>query len=200
MSTSLIKNEILPGSVADTAQKEGRSVAAQMVRVEAVVLGDNSGSMETEDIPYKGGKISREQKLMMELASIYKQHPGRVLLVEFSDKAEMRPSGTFSGQHGGTLLAPALELVKDLDDTGVQFIIISDGLAGDEDKALRIAKGFKTKIDTVYVGPESGSDAREGRKFLRSLATASGGRFDVKPQVDVGPNIEMLFLTDGGAR
>ena len=202
MSTSIIRsgNEILPGSVADAARKEGRSVAAQMIKVEAVVLGDNSGSMETEDVSYQGGKISREQKLMIELAEIYTKYPGQVLLVEFSDKAEMRPTGTFSGQHGDTLLAPALELIKDLDGTGVQFIVISDGLAGDEDKALKIARGFKTKIDTVYVGPESGSDAREGRNFLRSLATASGGRFDVKSQVDVGPNIEMLFLTDGGAR
>src|SRR3990172_742389 len=200
MSTSLIKNEILPGSVLDAAQKEGRTVAAQIIKVEAVVLGDNSGSMEEEDILYKGEKITREQKLMIELAEIYAKHPGLVLLVEFSNTAEIRPTGTFSGQHGGTCLAPALELIKGLDGTGVQFIVISDGLAGDEGAALKIARGFKTQIDTVYVGPESGSDAREGRNFLRSLATASGGRFDVKPQVDVGPNIEMLFLTDGGAR
>ena len=202
MSTSIIRsgNEILPGSVADAARKEGRSVAAQMIKVEAVVLGDNSGSMEIEDVSYQGRKISREEKLMIELAEIYEKHPGQVLLVEFSDKAEMRPTGTFSGQHGGTCLAPALELIKGLDDTGVQFIVISDGLAGDEDLALRIAKGFKTQIDTVYVGPESGSDAREGRNFLRNLANAGHGRFDTQPQVDVQENIEMLFLSDGGAR
>ena len=193
-----LQGKSLEGSVADAANKSGKSLARAIADVDVVVLGDNSGSMEVVDVPWQGGLlVSREEKLVRELAEIYKAHPGKVLLIEFSDRAEIRPSGLFSGQHAGTSITPALQMAHDLDDTGVQFIVLSDGLASDGDRAIKIAGSFKTNIDVVYIGPETGSDASEGRSFLRQLAYVSGGRFATQPEVNVRENVEMLFLADG---
>ena len=51
--------------------------------------------------------LTREQKATQELANLYEQYPGKALLIEFSNTVNVRPNGTFSGQHGGTDLASA---------------------------------------------------------------------------------------------
>jgi tryptophan synthase alpha subunit len=64
-----------------------------------------------------------------------------------------------------------LKFLKDFDGLGIKIIVISDGEPDEKDETLRIAKTFATKIDTVFVGSETG----RGRDFLRDLSTATGG-------------------------
>ena len=65
------------------------------------------------------------------------------------------------------------------DVTGMRFIVISDGEPSSESEALNVAKTYKNKIDTIYVGPENG----DGQEFLRKLAKASGGQGVTSAQV-----------------
>jgi Mg-chelatase subunit ChlD len=53
----------------------------------------------------------------------------------------------------------------------MRFIVISDGEPDDEKEALKVAKTFKNRIDTIFVGREGA----EGQDFLNRLAKASGG-------------------------
>jgi len=46
------------------------------------------------------------------------------------------------------------------------------GEPNDESEALKIAKTYRNRIDTIFVGPEGGS----GQVFLNQLAKASGGQ------------------------
>ena len=61
-----------------------------------------------------------------------------------------------------------------------------------EDEALKVAKTFNARIDTIYVGPENG----DGRDFLKRLASASGGQGDTAAQVkELAATVENLLLT-----
>lgn len=51
--------------------------------------------------------------------------------------------------------------------------MISDGKPDNERDALHEARTFQSKIDVIYVGPES---SPAGREFLAKLAAASGGQ------------------------
>ncbi len=64
-----------------------------------------------------------------------------------------------------------MKYVQLADGLDIKFILISDGEPNEERATLNLAKQFKSKIHTVYIGPETGS----GRKFLERLAEATGG-------------------------
>jgi hypothetical protein len=62
--------------------------------------------------------------------------------------------------------------VREFDDTGITFTLISDGMPDDTNATLNVARLFKSKINTVYVGP----DDTNAIKFLQMLANSTGGK------------------------
>jgi tryptophan synthase alpha subunit len=92
-------------------------------------------------------------------------------VISWNDYARFCPGGIPTSPCGGTDLAGVLKFVKPADGTSIKLILISDGEPDDEDKALKLASQFKSKIDCIFVGPESSP----GREFLRRLAMATGG-------------------------
>jgi Mg-chelatase subunit ChlD len=97
-----------------------------------------------------------------------------VAVVAFSDDVQFCPSGIPPRLAEGTNLARALRFVRAVDGLA-RIIVISDGRPNSEEGALQEARAFKSRIDTVYIGPEDDHDG--GRKFLARLAKATGGEF-----------------------
>lgn len=164
MSQALIR-----GSLEQVAQSNGQSLAQTFISADVVVIVDCSGSMATEDS--LGGR-SRYGQACKELETLQGNLPGKVALVSFGSTTIFCPSGIPLQPRGGTDLQGALKFCKVADIPGaMRFIVISDGQPDDENGALQVAKTYKNKIDTIFVGPEGGY----GLDFLKRLAAASGG-------------------------
>lgn len=180
---------IVPGSLSAIAQKTNLSLAETFLSVDAIVIVDTSGSMDSHDAA--GGR-RRYAVACDELQRLQATLPGKIGVISFSDTAIFCPGGlpTFLGS--GTNLAGALKFVKAADDTGIRFIVISDGSPDDPDEALRQARKFKSKIDVIYVGPEGGP----GSKFLAELAAAAGGQAVTADRVaNLADNVQQLLGT-----
>jgi Mg-chelatase subunit ChlD len=94
-------------------------------------------------------------------------------VIAFSSEVQFCPSGVPIRFGGGTDMAKALRFVRPADNLGIHFILISDGQPDSKRETLTVASSFKSKIDTVYIGPEGGN----GREFLAKLARQSRGVF-----------------------
>lgn len=93
-------------------------------------------------------------------------------LLSFSSDVVFCPNGIPFQFGGMTDLAKALKFAKVADlASGMRFIVISDGEPDDEKEALAVAKTYRNRIDTIFVGREGA----EGQDFLNRLAKASGG-------------------------
>lgn len=176
----MTKTAIIPGSLGAIANHNNMSLAETFMNCDALLLVDQSGSMACHDAPTnKRAEFgtspyqSRYDAADQELARLQKELPGRVAIVAFSSRTVFCPNGKPERLGGGTDMAAALQFVKPADDTGIQIILISDGLPDSEESTLRIAKTFKTRISTIYIGPEDG----DGCDFLKRLAGATGGKF-----------------------
>ena len=181
-------NAIVQGSIQDMANQQHTSVAEALLGCDFVCLLDVSGSMGSHDS--RGGQ-RRFDVAVEELGNLQRQHPGKIAVMGFSDHPEWAPSGFPTFQGGGTDLTNALQFGLALDGT-VTFIVLSDGEPNDEESALRTAKQFTSRIDTVYVGPP---DDRRGLDFLRRLAAASGGQSVVAEKAaDLADHVEVLML------
>lgn len=163
-------NSVVAGSLADIAARSNTSIAESFLSCEIVTIVDVSGSMEMRDS--RGGQ-SRYRVALEELAKLQQSRPGKVAVIAFSDSVEFVPGGVPPMLGGGTDLAAALRFAHMADSAGMRFVVISDGYPDDDEAALREAAGYRGRIDTVYVGPESD---RVGREFLQKLATANGGQ------------------------
>jgi len=161
---------IIPGSLSSIAKRQNQSLAESFLSVDVLLIVDVSGSMLSPDAP--GGK-TRYDMAVEELKRLQADMPGQIGVVAFSNSVQFCPSGHPTGSFGTTDMAKALEFVKPTDGIGIRFILISDGQPDSAEDTLRVAGTFKSKIDTVYIGPEGG----HGRKFLQQLAAASGGQF-----------------------
>lgn len=159
------------GSVAAVAASTHRSVAEVLMDVERGILIDVSGSMDTKDS--RDGR-RRYDVAVQVLCEFQERYPGKLLIVAFSDYAEPCPAGVPSFIGAGTNLAGALDYLHDYDyDVLVpRWTIISDGIPDSETEALKSAARFRAPIDTVFVGPEHDSHARD---FLTRLATVKRG-------------------------
>jgi hypothetical protein len=124
--------------------------------------------MSAHDAP--GGK-SRYEAAEQELLRLQEQNPGKIAVIAFSSNVQFCPSGVPIRFGGGTDMAKALRFIKAADGLA-RIILISDGQPDSEKETLQVARGFESKIDTVYIGPESD---RFGRLFLAKLAAQSGG-------------------------
>lgn len=164
MSTQLVY-----GSLQDVAQRSNRSVAETFLSVGALVMVDTSGSMEVNDCQ---GNRQRYDMACEQLIRLQRELPGKVGVISWSSSVVFCSGGVPSFLREGTDLAGVLRFVKPADGTSIKLILISDGEPDNEQDALRIAKQFKSKLSTIYVGPETGY----GRDFLRRLADATGGQ------------------------
>lgn len=180
---------IVPGSLTYIARQENKSLAETFVNADLVVIVDTSASMNSRDS--RGGK-SRYQVACDELAYLQANHPGKIAVIAFSDDVIFCPSGTPNYLGGDTDMAKALQFAKVADVPGMQFVVISDGEPNDEEKTLAVARTYRNKISTIYVGPESHP---AGQDFLKQLANATGGATTVANRAEnLKSGIERLYL------
>lgn len=170
-------NALVTGSLAQLSRDSGKSLAEMWINVDAVILVDISGSMNANDA--RGGQ-SRFDVAQEELARLQGTMPGKLAIIAFSHDTLFIPSGRLSGAMGTTNLAGALKFARAADSIpDMRFIVISDGEPDDERAALDEARLYRNRIDTVYVGPESGG----GQAFLKRLATLKNGQSMTRPQL-----------------
>lgn len=187
-----MNTEIVVGSVANIAQSRNVSIAESFLDADVVIVVDVSGSMHAQDS--HNGQC-RYEVACQELARLQCDLPGKVAVIAFSSYVQFVPGGVPPFMGGGTNLADALKFVQVADGL-VRFIIISDGLPDDGQAALSVARQFKSRIDTVYIGPED--DLHGGRRFLEKLAAASGGQFATADRAkELAGTLEKLLLTSG---
>lgn len=185
-----MNTQIIQGSLGAIAQEQGKSIAESFINANCIILVDTSSSMSAHDS--RGGK-SRYDVACDELKTLQMNLPGKLALLSFSDDVVFCPNGIPFNFGCMTDLAKALKFAKMGDlASGMRFIVISDGEPNDEDAALAVAKTYKNKIDTVYVGPEGG----DGQAFLKRLAKASGGQTVTADRVkELAANVQKLLIT-----
>lgn len=164
-------NSLVTGSIGQIAQRDGLSIAESFMSADYIALVDVSGSMGAHDS--RGGK-QRYTVACEELTHLQNTLPGKIAVFAFSSGTVFVPGGVPPFESGDTDLAGALRFVKPADGCVQSFVVISDGEPNDPEKALALAATMTSRIDVVYVGPESD---RRGAQFLEMLARAAGGRF-----------------------
>jgi hypothetical protein len=185
-------NSIVIGSLGAIAKQENKSTAETFVNVDCTIIVDTSGSMASKDS--RGGK-SRYNVACEELAQLQNSYPGKIAVLSFSKETVFCPNGVPVDLGGTTDMAKALRFAKIADVPGMQFILISDGEPDNEIETLQVARTYKNKISTIYVGPE---DKPTGREFLYRLAQETGGKgITVDRAKELKSGIERLMLTTG---
>jgi Mg-chelatase subunit ChlD len=165
----MANDKLVYGSLRDVAQRSGKPVAETFLSVDALVMVDTSGSMDSADCE---NNRTRYDLACEQLIRLQREIPGKVGVISWSSSVQFNAGGVPHYFGGGTDLAGVLQFVKPADGTTIKLILISDGEPDDEDKALNLARKFKSKIQTIYIGPEAG----RGRDFLKRLAEATGGQ------------------------
>ena len=185
----MTNTQIVPGSIRAVAQMTGKSIAELFTNAEVVTIVDVSGSMNISD---SREDKSRYEIACEELATIQRNKPGKVAVISFSDNAVFCPGGVPMYQGGGTELTKALRFAKIADVPGINIVVISDGEPGDPEGAIAVARTYKNRISTIYVGPE---DRPSGRDFLSKLAAATGGQTVTADRAkELAKSIETLLL------
>jgi hypothetical protein len=164
--------QVAPGSLQETASQSGIPMENAFMNVQHVILMDVSGSMGTSDVP---GFKDRYDAALKQLENLQKMLPGKIALVCFGSEVVFCPGGYPNRLGGGTDLTSALAMLEPLDGTDVQFYVITDGHPNSPDTALRVAGGFETKINTIYIGPDTDCDS-SGYKFCMELSALKGGK------------------------
>lgn len=183
-------SQLVKGSLSDVARTSNISLAQAFLSAKAIVVIDTSYSMADNDCP---GKRRRHDVACEQLFQLQRDLAGQVAVVSFSDHARFCPGGIPSQPNGGTDLAKALKFIYPADGTGVRIVVISDGEPNDSQEALAEASKFISKIDCIYIGPETSL----GRDFLRRLAEASGGTFadqSVKDLPQLAATVQQLLV------
>ena len=170
---------MVAGSLGAVSRKNGTSVAMGFMNVKAFVMVDVSSSMDISDA---GEGKTRYQAACDQLEKLQNEMPGEIAVGAFSNTAHFSPSGVPVHAGGMTDMAAALNMMLMADNTDIRLVLISDGEPDDEAKVLATARKFKSKIDTIFVGNETGP----GREFLRQLAAATGGVSVVNKTEDLG--------------
>jgi hypothetical protein len=160
---------IVAGSLAQVARQRSEGLAAAWLGVTHVCIVDVSASMDERDS--RGGR-RRVEVAREELARLQAEHPGKLALLCFSGWHRWIPGGVPPEPDSNTDLAGALRFAKQVDGTGVAFVVISDGLPDNPDFALEVAREFVDSISCVHVGPEGDTGAR---RFLERLAKLGRG-------------------------
>lgn len=163
--------KLVYGSLRDVAQRSGKPVAETFLSVDALVMVDTSGSMDSADCE---NNRTRYDLACEQLIRLQREIPGKVGVISWSSSVQFNAGGVPHYFGGGTDLAGVLRFVKPADGTSIKLILISDGQPdyGQEQACLDLARKFKSQIRTIYIGPEDGP----GRDFLKRLAEATGGQ------------------------
>lgn len=164
----MTENKIIRGSLGAVSKNNNQSLAQAFMSVKAFVMVDVSGSMSQSDGSF--GR-SRYDLAVEQLEILQNDYPGEIAVSCFSNSAQFCPAGVPVFQGGMTDMVAALNMLKMADNCGIRLILISDGEPNDADKAKQVASGFISKIDTIYVGSETG----RGREFLHELSQLTGG-------------------------
>lgn len=159
---------LVKGCLTEIAKQKNLPMAQGFLDVKAFVMVDVSYSMNDR---VNGTNQTRWDLAKSQLENLQNENPGEIAVACFSSAAVFCPSGVLQSPNGTTDLVAALQLLKQADNCGIRLIIISDGEPNDAGGALALANTFKSKIDTIFVGDETG----RGRNFLRDLANATGG-------------------------
>jgi len=160
---------IVVGSLQAIANQNNQSLAETFLNADVIVIVDTSGSMSIDDS--RGGK-KRYDVACQELAQLQANLPGKIGVIAFSNSAVFCPGGQPMYLGGSTEMDTALKFAKAADVEGMQFILISDGQPDSPAETLNVARTFKNKISTIFVGPEGG----HGEAFLAQLAQVGGGQ------------------------
>lgn len=177
--TDLQKKDLhaVTGSIYDIAFRGDEQVESVIADAEIVILIDTSSSMNTQD---NREAETRYDHACRALREIQQAHQGKVLLVSFNTYSNFCLDGVPDQPSGQTILAPALELVKDFAGTGMKFIVISDGALGDHSRAIEAARRLGEPIDTIYIGPEGGHGEDAMRELARITQGTTAGRVEPK--------------------
>lgn len=160
---------IIKGSLSAVSKRNEITLAEAFMSAEKLVLIDTSVSMQQKDA---GAGRRRYDVASNELARLQAENPGKIAVVSWSHDVRFCPSGIPHDFQGGTDLAGALRFARHADDCGLSVIVISDGEPDEEEEAITVARKFKSRIHTIFIGPEGSP----GRNFLRRLAVVSGGQ------------------------
>ena len=163
-------NAIIAGSIGAISRAQNKSLAESFLSVDCIIIVDTSGSMSNED---SRGNQSRYIVACDELASLQDSLPGKLAVLSFSDDTQFCPSGLPIYFGGGTDMVKALKFAKIADVADIRFILISDGWPNLPEETLQVARTYKNRIDTIYVGPETDKRAID---FLKKLSELSGGQ------------------------
>jgi Mg-chelatase subunit ChlD len=184
MNTAIVK-----GSLADVMNKENLTLAESFLSCDAILIVDTSASMTRRDA---ANERTRHDAALDELKRLQLEMPGKLAVVSFSSDVMFCPTGSPFRFNESTDMARALNFVKPADNTGVKFVLISDGEPDSENETLKIAKKFKSTISCVHIGPETD---RRGRAFLDRLAEATGGQHIPAQEIGLlAESVERLLL------
>jgi Mg-chelatase subunit ChlD len=161
-----LNKQTVKGSLLSQAANNQRSLAETFISADVIVLVDTSGSMGASD----NTERTRYERACDELEKVQASMPGKIAVISFSDDVMFCPGGVPWNYSCGTDLTKALKFSKVADVEDMRFIVISDGKPDNETTALQIAKSYKNKIDTIYIGPGDESN------FLERLSSISGGK------------------------
>lgn len=181
-------SSIVVGSIGAIARQSGRSIAETFMNCDHIVIVDTSGSMMAQDA--RGNK-TRYDVACEELIRLQKSLPGKIAVLSFSDQVQFCPSGIPHNYMSNTLMAGALKFAKVADVPGITFYLISDGYPDSPGEALEVARKYKNKINTIYVGPEGDQTAIA---FLASLAAATGAKSASGSVNELQTTVETLML------
>lgn len=175
------------GSLQESQKNRNVTFAEAFMTVDAIVIVDISASMSQQDVPCEGGMTSRWAEANNQLRRLQAKHPSKIAVVAFSDNTEFCPSGVLPPVRSSTNMLGALQFVAPADDTGIKFIVVSDGEPDSPDATLAFARTLKSPVHTIFVGSGRGKD------FMDQLAQATKGRAVVKGVELLEENITLLL-------
>ncbi len=177
---------IVTGSLSDIAQRNNQTLAESFLSCDCIVVVDISGSMCADD---NVGK-SRYERACESLAELQRSLPGKIAVISFSDQAQFEPSGVPFFTGGSTNLAGALRFVKIADVPDMRFVLIADGNPDSKSEALKVARTFTNRIDTIFVGDERSA---ESIRFMQELARVSSGQQITADSARIGESVKLLL-------
>lgn len=181
-----MSTQLAAGSIGDLAQRNNQSIAESFLCCDCVVLIDVSGSMEAED----GTGKTRFERACEALKDLQASLPGKFAVVSFSDGVNFEPSGVPLFKGGGTDLAGALRFVKMADVPDMRFVVVSDGVPDDRQRAIWTARSFLNRIDVIFIGNELDGAAI---RFMSELARVSGGEQITADSAGISANVRFLL-------
>lgn len=189
MNSLQINQAPVEGSLAKIAEQNNQSIAESFVSADVIVIVDTSGSMGDRD---RSDSRTRYQIACDELKKLQAKLSGRIAVIAFSSTVVFCPNGVPIDLGMGTDLAQALTFAKVADIPPMRYIIIADGYPDNRETALKVARTYQNRIDTIYVGPETDASAKA---FMQELASVKQGKYETaKNATQLAETTQRLLL------